>query len=287
MDRHHDVGVGLRAPHFEAVLASQAGIDFVEVHAENHFASGGLARSLLQRVAALLPVSLHGTGAGLASKVPIPLSHLRQLRALVERVKPLLISDHVAQTWFVEGGQVRHAGDLLPVAFHHAALACLVDNIARVQDHLGRQILIENVAQYVVFSQSDMPEVEFLAQACERTGCGLLLDLNNLCVNAHNAHNALNADEVDPVASVRRWLDACPAHLVKELHLAGSTPNPGGLVIDDHAQPVSEPVWALHQHALRRFPHAVTLIEWDEQLPTWSRLLQEAERARHQAEVTA
>lgn len=281
MDRHHDVGVGLRAPHFEAVLASQAGIDFVEVHAENHFASGGLAPALLQRVAAVLPVSLHGTGAGLASKVPIPVAHLRQLRALVERLKPLLISDHVAQTWFVEGGQVRHAGDLLPVAFHQEALACLVDNIARVQDHLGRQILIENVAQYVVFSQSDMPEVEFLVQACERTSCGLLLDLNNLCVNA------LNADELDPEASVRRWLDACPAHLVKELHLAGSTPNPGGLVIDDHAQPVSEPVWALHQHALRRFPHAVTLIEWDEQLPTWSRLLQEAERARHQAEVMA
>jgi len=276
MVSHHRVGVGLRAPHFEALLASPQSVDFVEVHAENHFAEGGLSRALLERVAGVLPVSLHGTGAGLASKVPIPRDHLRRLRSLVEWVKPTWVSDHVAQTWFVHNGQLRHAGDLLPVAFQWAALRHLVDNICRVQDHLGRQILIENLAQYVVFAQSDMPEVEFLVQACERSGCGLLVDLNNLHVNA------INAGEGEPEAAVRRWLDACPAHLVKELHLAGSTPNPGGLVIDDHAQPVSEAVWALHRHACQRFPQAATLIEWDEQLPSWSRLVQEADRAREQ-----
>lgn len=277
MVSHPWVGVGLRAPHFEEVLASPQGVDFVEVHAENHFAEGGLSRALLERVAGTLPVSLHGTGAGLASKVPIPMAHLRRLRALVEWVQPTWVSEHVAQTWFVRDGQLRHAGDLLPVAFDRAALKHLVDNVRRVQDHLGRQILIENLAQYIVFAQSDMPEVEFLAQACEHTGCGLLVDLNNLHVNA------INAGEGEPEAVVRRWLDACPPGLVKELHLAGSTPNPGGLVIDDHAQPVSEPVWALHRHACQRFPQAVTLIEWDEQLPSWSRLVQEADRAREQA----
>ncbi len=274
MASHPLVGVGLRAPHFEALLASPQSVDFVEVHAENHFAEGGLSRALLERVAGVLPLSLHGTGAGLASKVPIPMAHLRRLRALVEWAQPTWVSDHVAQTWFVHHGQLRHAGDLLPVAFERAALRHLVDNTCRVQDHLGRQILIENLAQYVVFAQSDMTELEFLVRACEQSGCGLLVDLNNLHVNA------LNAGEGDAEASVRRWLDACPAHLVKELHLAGSTPNPGGLVIDDHAQPVSEPVWALHRHACQRFPQAVTLIEWDEQLPPWSRLVQEADRAR-------
>jgi uncharacterized protein len=274
MVSHRLVGVGLRSPHFGALLTSSTGVDFVEVHAENHFAEGGLSRALLERVADTVPVSLHGTGSGLASKVPIPLEHLRRLRSLVEWVQPTLVSDHVAQTWFAQDGQLRHAGDLLPVAFDRAALRHLVDNIRRVQDHLGRQIFIENLAQYLVFAQSDMPEVEFLAQACENSGCGLLVDLNNLHVNA------INAGEDEPEAVVRRWLDDCPADLVKELHLAGSTPNPGGLVIDDHAQPVSESVWVMHQYACQRFPQAVTLIEWDEQLPSWSRLLQEADRAR-------
>lgn len=277
MVSHQRVGVGLRAPHVDAMLASSAGVDFVEVHAENHFAPGGLSRALLERVAGTLPVSLHGTGAGLASKVPVPLDHLRRLRALVEWLDPLWVSDHVAQTWFVQGGHIRHAGDLLPVAFDRASLGHLVDNICRVQDHLGRQILIENLAQYVVFAQSDMPEVEFLSAACERSGCGLLVDLNNLHVNA------LNAGEAEPLAFVRQWLDDCPAQHVKELHLAGSTPNPDGLVIDDHAQPVSEAVWALHRHAAERFPQADALIEWDAQLPSWSRLVQEAERARRQS----
>lgn len=277
MDRQHKVGVGLRAAHVEDLLSSQAGIDFVEVHAENHFAPGGISRALLERVSQALPVSLHGTGAGLASKVPIPKAHLQRLRALVEMTQPLFVSDHVAQTWFEEAGHIRHAGDLLPVAFNRASLTCLVDNISRVQDHLGRPILIENLAQYVRFSQSNMPEVEFLALACERTGCGLLLDLNNLYVNA------INDGEAAPEATIRRWIDTFPAEFVMELHLAGSTVRTGELVIDDHAQPVSDAVWALHRRALARFPWAASLIEWDEQLPSWGRLLQEAERARQQA----
>lgn len=277
MDRQHKVGVGLRAAHFEEALSSHEGIDFVEVHAENHFAPGGISRALLERVSQALPVSLHGTGAGLASKVPVPKAHLQRLRALVELTQPLFVSDHVAQTWFEEGCQVRHAGDLLPVAFNQASLRHLVDNVTRVQDHLGRPILIENLAQYVRFSQSDMPEVEFLARACERTGCGLLLDLNNLYVNA------LNDGESAPEITVRRWIDAFPPEFVMELHLAGSSVRSGELVIDDHAQPVPEAVWSLHRLALARFPSASSLIEWDEQLPSWERLLLEAERARQQA----
>lgn len=277
MDRQHKVGVGLRAAHFEEALSSHEGIDFVEVHAENHFAPGGISRALLERVSQALPVSLHGTGAGLASKVPVPKAHLQRLRALVELTQPLFVSDHVAQTWFEEGCQVRHAGDLLPVAFNQASLRHLVDNVTRVQDHLGRPILIENLAQYVRFSQSDMPEVEFLARACERTGCGLLLDLNNLYVNA------LNDGESAPEITVRRWIDAFPPEFVMELHLAGSSVRSGELVIDDHAQPVSEAVWSLHRLALASFPSASSLIEWDEQLPSWERLLLEAERARQQA----
>jgi len=276
MDLKHAVGVGLRSAHFEDALKADADVDFVEVHAENYFADGGASLAVLREAAAKYPISLHGTGGGLASKMPIPFAHLRQLRQLVELTRPILISDHVAQTWFADAdaGATRHAGDLLPIAFNAASLAWLVDNIQRTQDFLGRQILIENIAQYLRFQQSDMLELDFLVQACERTGCGLLVDLNNLYVNALN-NGGSDADE-----AVSQWIKQCPAYLVKQLHLAGCSDSENGLVIDDHAQPVSEPVWTLYRQALSRFDNAATLIEWDEQLPTWSRLLQEAQRAR-------
>lgn len=274
MDFKHAVGVGLRSAHFEDALKADADVDFVEVHAENYFADGGASLAVLREAAAQYPISLHGTGGGLASKTPIPFAHLRKLRQLVELTRPILISEHVAQTWFADGGVTRHAGDLLPIAFNEASLAYLVDNIQRTQDFLGRQILIENIAQYIRFQQSDMLELDFLVQACERTGCGLLVDLNNLYVNA------LNTVGVDADEAACQWVNQCPAYLVKQLHLAGSSDANNGLVIDDHAQPVSEPVWTLYRQAVVRFDRAATLIEWDEQLPSWPRLVQEAQRAK-------
>lgn len=274
MDFKRAVGVGLRSAHFEDALRADADVDFVEVHAENYFAEGGASLAVLREAATRYPISLHGTGGGLASKMAIPFAHLRKLRQLVELTRPVLISDHVAQTWFMDGGATRHAGDLLPIAFNASSLASLVENIQRVQDFLGRQILIENIAQYIRFQQSTMPELDFLVQACERTGCALLVDINNLYVNARNAHG------VDASEDVARWIQRCPAYLVKQLHLAGSTDTHGALVIDDHAQPVSEPVWQLYRQAIRCFEGAATLIEWDDQLPSWSRLVEEAQRAR-------
>lgn len=274
MDLRHAVGVGLRSAHFQEALSRRADIDFVEVHAENYFAEGGASIAVLQEAASLYPISLHGTGGGLASKMPIPHAHLPKLRHLIEITGAALVSDHVSQTWFMQDGAVRHAGDLLPIAFNDASLGHLVSNVARVQDFLGRQILIENISQYLRFAQSDMPELDFLVKACERTGCALLVDINNLYVNA------LNAGEAQPESAVAHWLQQCPPYLVKELHLAGSTEPASGLVIDDHARPVSAPVWRLYEQAMASFPRAATLIEWDEQLPTWGRLVEEAQHAR-------
>ncbi|RLT96021.1 MAG: DUF692 domain-containing protein [Ketobacter sp.] len=269
------VGVGLRHPHYEMALDGASSIDFVEVHAENFFAAGGLTCTLLEEIGNRYRLSLHATGLGLGSAVGVDDQHLQRLQHLVDRSDPLLVSDHAALARSHFEQRPVHAGDLLPVEFSVQALAVLVENVDRVQQHLGRRLLVENIAQYIALQPADLSETAFLVSLVEQTQCGLLLDLNNLLVNAHNQGRS------DPLQYAKAWLRDIPAQAVGELHLAGSTPvGDADIQVDDHAQPVSQTCWDLYRYALTRFGPVPTLVEWDNQLPSWSVLLQQAEQAR-------
>lgn len=269
-------GVGLRHPHYTDFAEAAALPDFVEVHSENFFAEGGATRALIDAVRARCDVSLHGVGLGLGSAVGIDEQHLTRLAALVARVDPLRVSDHACFARAPLPGQTVpvHGADLLPLAFTPASLDILCDNVSRVQDALRRSILIENLSSYWAFEDDCIAEPDFLAALCHRTGCGLLLDLNNLVVNATNAGDA------DGVVVACRFVDSLPAEVVGEYHLAGCAPVESGLVIDDHSRPVSDAVWAVYAHALRAIGPRPTLIEWDLDLPSWAVLMGEAARAR-------
>ncbi len=269
------VGVGLRHPHYTDALNTLASIDFVEVHAENFFAQGGATQALLTALSEHYPVSIHGTALGLASLQPIPSHYLQQLKQLYQRVQPMLVSDHLAQAWFTKNHQVIHAGDLLAIAFDERTLAQTIRNIAQTQETLGRQILVENIASYVNFSTSTWQESQFFAEIIARTGCGLLLDINNLTVNA------LNNGVEDTQGYIKKWLADIPATAIGEIHLAGySQPIDNTPIIDDHSQPVSNAVWSAYAQVLAHTGAVPTLIEWDTNLPTWSVLLAEVDKAR-------
>lgn len=269
------VGVGLRHPHFREALGGASSIDFVEVHAENFFAQGGLSRSVLSEIRDRFDISLHSTSMGLGSAQGINAVYLEKLAALVDRIEPVLVSDHACYSWSKLSEYLVHAGDLLPLEFSRRSLHVLVENVDRVQQMLGRRILVENLSSYVDFGDSDMRETEFLTALVERCQCGLLVDLNNLLVNANNF------GRTDPLTLAKNWLDAIPATAVGEIHLAGYTPVAADeLIIDDHSQPVSEACWDLYRYALDRFGAVTTLVEWDNALPDWQTLLAEAEKAR-------
>ncbi|MEH6347081.1 MAG: DUF692 domain-containing protein [Bermanella sp.] len=269
------IGVGLRHAHYADVLAQPSDIDFIEVHSENFFANGGASRSFLREVAKLYPISLHSTALGLGSYASIPGGYLDSLKALVEEVNPILMSDHAAFAWGEFNQQPMHAGDLLPVAFDQKNLAIMAKNIDRAQQLTGRKLKVENLSAYLVPSGSSMSETEFLVKLTQLTGCELLIDLNNLVVNANNFSNLENTDYS------KQWLSQIPTNLVGELHLAGFTPvATGELTIDDHSQPVSDTVWELYEFALQRFGSVPTLVEWDNNLPSWNVLVGEASKAR-------
>lgn len=271
------VGIGLRHPHHGALLQARPALDFLEVHSENFFGAGGAALAVLEAVRRDYPVSLHGVGLGLGSAAGIDAWHLEQLARLAARIEPLLVSDHACFARAPWGGGVAHAADLLPLPFNREALDVLAGNVQRVQDRLGRPLLLENLSAYLVLAGSDRDEPAFLAELARRTGCGLLVDVNNLYVNALNASRA--GDPAAPLAACRRWLDAIPVDAVGELHVAGHSVLPD-IVIDDHGSRVCEAVWALHAHALARFGDVPTLVEWDTALPALDVLLAEAGRAR-------
>ncbi len=269
------IGVGLRHAHYADVLAQPSDIDFIEVHSENFFANGGASRSFLREVAKLYPISLHSTALGLGSYASIPGGYLDSLNTLVKDVNPILLSDHAAFAWGEFNQQPMHAGDLLPVAFDQKNLVIMAKNIDRVQQLTGRQLKVENLSAYLVPSGSSMSETEFLVKLTQLTGCELLIDLNNLVVNANNFSNLENTDYC------KQWLSQIPTNLVGELHLAGFTQVASGeLAIDDHSQPVSDTVWELYEFALQRFGSVPTLVEWDNNLPSWNILVSEASKAR-------
>ena len=271
------VGIGLRQPHYEAFLARRPALGFVEVHSENFFADGGAALGVLDAVRAHYPVSLHGLGLSLGAAAGLDPWHLDRLARLVQRVQPARVSDHAAfaRAPAAPGGPVLHANDLLPIAFTQASLDVMVRNVGQVQERLGRSILVENVSAYLRYDDADQwPEADFLVALARRSGCGLLLDVNNLMVNA------LNAQAADPVAACCAFVDALPPGIVGEIHLAGyNDASDVGLVIDDHGSRVRDAVWDAYAHALRRFGTVPTLIEWDTDLPALDVLLGEAQRA--------
>lgn len=270
-------GIGWRHPHYGELLETRPALDFIEVHSENFFGEGGAALAVLEQARQTYPVSLHGVGLALGSAAGIDPWHLEQLARLVERMEPVRVSDHACFARGPLNDAVVHAADLLPLPFNGPALDVLCTNVQRVQDRLRRPVLVENLSAYVEFAGNDRSEAEFLAQLASRTGCQLLVDVNNIYVNALNA--CLAGGSQDPVAACKGWLDAIPAQAVGELHLAGHCVM-DDIVIDDHGSRVCAEVWQIYRHALARFGEVPALIEWDTGIPPLSVLLDEAQRAR-------
>ena len=266
-------GIGLRGPHVPRVLAEKPPIPWLEVHSENYFAAGGAAHEALERIRADYPLSFHGVGLSLGSTDPLDPAHLQRLCEIVARYQPALVSEHLS--W---GGIDRmHWNDLLPLPHTREAATLLVARIHEVQEALGRQILVENISSYLRF-HGEMSEADFVVDVVRRSGCGLLLDINNLYVNSVN-HG------IDALG----YLEAMPRGSVAEIHLAGHTRRTGlpqPLIIDSHDDLVSDEVWALYECAVARFGPRPTLIEWDARLPSLDVLMEEAARANRRMEVS-
>jgi hypothetical protein len=274
-------GVGLRHAHHGQARLPAGDLPapaFVEVHAENFFADGGAALQDLDAVRAAWPLSLHGVGLGLGSAAGVDPWHLDRLQRLVQRCEPLLVSDHACfgRVALQPGGPPVHGADLLPIAFTPAALDILAGNVAQVQDRLRRPILVENLAACLRWADDSLDEPDFFNALVRRSGCGLLLDVNNLVVNARNDHpGELACAE----AAACGWIDRIDAATVGEIHLAGHDAR-GALVIDDHGSAVDALVWRVFAHAVRRLGPRPTLVEWDLNLPPWPVLLAEAVQAQ-------
>lgn len=260
-------GVGLRHAHVADFLAAPQPVGWLEVHAENYLCAGGPRLAQLERIRRDYPVSFHSVALSLGAADGVDAEHLSRLRALYDRFEPCLVSDHLA--WCGLAGT--HVPDLLPLPLTAETLDIVARNVTRAQEGLGRRLLVENPSLYLRFTADQMDEGEFLAALVARTGCGLLLDINNLHVSAHNR----GRDAADMLARF-------PADAIGEYHLAGHTRveiDGAPLLIDDHGSPVPAPVWALYDQALRRFGPQPTLVEWDTNLPPLSLLLEQATQA--------
>ncbi|MFP4098605.1 MAG: DUF692 domain-containing protein [Alphaproteobacteria bacterium] len=265
---HKACGIGLRSAHYEEVLEEKPDIGWIEVHPETYF-GGGERRHYLARARELYPLSLHAVGLSLGSDQAVDENHMRQIKELVNIYEPFQISDHVS--WSASGNA--HLNDLLPLPYTQETLQRLCDNIERVQEYFGRAILVENPSTYISFSADEMTEYEFMNRISQKTGCGILLDINNIYVQSVN-HG------IDPY----HYLDSIKQKPVKEMHLAGHTEckfDDGTLLVDTHDQPVSDAVWALYKHAVKRFGSVPTLIEWDGDLPSLSKLIADADQAQY------
>lgn len=283
------MGIGWRHPHYAELLQRQPALDFLEVHSENFFAPGGAALAVLEQGRSHYPVSLHGVGLSLGSAAGLDPWHLDRLAWLVQRIDPVRVSDHAsfARAPYGAASQVSqvHASDLLPLPFTDEALAVLCTHVQQVQDRLQRRFMVENLSAYLSWrlpsGEREWTEPDFLVALAERTGCTLLLDINNIYVNALNAQ--IQGLIKDPLVACREWLRAIPPQHVGELHLAGHCEvhdEHGHIVIDDHGSRVCEEIWTLYRDALRRFGDVPTLIEWDTDVPELDVLLGEVARAR-------
>jgi len=259
-------GIGLRTPHVATVLAARPAVPWFEVHAENYM-GGGPARRALQEIRQDYPISLHGVGLSLGGADDLDELHLVRLRALADRLEPVLLSEHLS--WSVADGV--YFNHLLPLPYNEESLDIVVRHVAQAQDALRRRLLIENPSSYLCFADSSMAEPEFLAELVRRTGCGLLCDVNNVYVTCSNFGE-------DPAA----YLEAIPAAAVGEIHLAGHARNEADgvtLLIDDHGSRVAAPVWRLYEQAVATFGPVPALVEWDTNLPELAILLGEAAEA--------
>lgn len=260
-------GLGLKSAYYEDALAASAAGLWFEVHAENYMVDGGPRLAWLNAIRRDKPLSLHGVGLSLAGDQPPDPAHLARLKALADRFEPFVVSEHLAWS---RRGDVYHP-DLLPFVRSHAALDRICDNVSRAQDALGRRLLIENPSHYLDLRGHEMSEPELLVAMVRRTGCGLLLDINNVHISANN----LGGSALD-------YLDALPAAAIGEIHLAGHSPDPelgARLLIDSHAAPVSQPVWALYARTIARLGPRPTLIERDDDLPPFAEMMEERDRA--------
>lgn len=261
-------GVGFKPEHFDAIRADRGRVGFFEVHAENYMGAGGLPHVQLAAIRADHALSLHGVGLSIGGPKPPDTAHLARLRRLVDRYQPESFSEHLAWSSHDEG----YLNDLLPLPYTAETLALVCDHVDAVQEALGCRMLLENPATYVTFDQSEMAEVAFLAAVAARTGCGLLLDVNNVFVSATN-------HRTDP----RAYLAAFPLQHVGEIHLAGHSAErlpSGPLLIDDHGSPVADPVWSLFTEVIARTGPLPSLVEWDNDVPAWPVLAAEAGRAQ-------
>jgi uncharacterized protein (UPF0276 family) len=257
-------GIGLRTAHQWQLLTELPSLAFLEVHSENYFSGGGAHLEALTKLRETYPLSVHGVGLSLGSTDPLDGNHLTKLKTLIDRFEPALISEHLS--WSSVGG--RFVNDLLPLPYTSEALRLMVDRVDEVQTSLGRRMLIENISAYVNFARSDMSEAEFLNQLSQSTGCGILLDVNNLYVNQLN-HGT----------DARATITAIDPRHVGEIHLAGHSRQQMAdreVVIDTHSAPVTEEVWRLLDFALVKMGARPTLIEWDADLPLLTILLEEA-----------
>ena len=269
-------GTGYKPQHFAAILQDAGPVGWLEIHAENYMGNGGRPLGQLRHLAERFPISVHGVGLSIGGEGPLDRDHLMRLKHLVGWLNPASFSEHLA--WSTHDGV--YLNDLLPLPYTPATLARVCDHIDQVQEVTGRRMLLENPSTYVVFTETAMDEVEFLAQIAQRTGCGLLLDVNNVYVSGTNQH-------YDPVA----YLDAFPLSHVGEIHLGGHDEDFDDqgrrLLIDSHGAEVVDPVWALYAHVIAKAGPRPTLIEWDNDVPDWPVLMAEAARAARILEPVA
>ncbi|MEM7520514.1 MAG: DUF692 domain-containing protein [Pseudomonadota bacterium] len=263
----HAPGVGYKAQHFNALRADPGPVQWVEVHAENYMGDGGRPLAQLAALAQDFGISVHGVGLSIGGEIPLDADHLARLKKLCDWIKPASFSEHLA--WSTHGAEFMN--DLLPLPYTAATLSHVAAHINQVQDTLGRQMLLENPSSYLAFDASTYSETDFLAELTRRTGCGLLLDVNNVFVSATNLNMSATA-----------YIDAYPTDKVGELHVGGhdedADDHGAPLLIDSHGKPVVDPVWQLLDYTLAQTGPAAVLVEWDTDVPDWPTLRSEAER---------
>lgn len=261
-------GVGYKPQHFSDLLADPGPVEWLEVHAENYMGDGGRPLAQLRALSEKFALSIHGVGLSIGGETPLEIEHLARLKRLCDASSPASFSEHLA--WSTHGAEFMN--DLLPLPYTTATLDRVARHIDQVQSHLNRQMLLENPSSYLVFAESIMSETEFLAQLVQRTGCGLLLDINNVFISATNLG-----------LSAQAYIDAYPLDAVKEIHVGGHDEDHDDtgtrLLIDSHAKQVADPVWALLEATLARAGPKPVLVEWDNDVPDWPTLRVEAERA--------
>jgi len=258
-------GLGLRIPHFEDVLTQNHNVDWFEILSENFMVDGGKPRYYLEQVAEQYPIVMHGVSMSIGSTTPLDMTYLNQLKKLMSDVKPRWISDHLC---FTQANGI-NSHDLLPLPYTEDAINHVADRIKQVQEHIGQQMLIENVSSYLTYKESGMTEWEFYNEVCQRADCHMLLDINNIYVSARN--HQFNAND---------YIDAIDINRVRQIHLAGHT-DYGDYVIDTHDHDICDPVWDLYRNATKRFGAVSTMIERDDNIPAFGELVQELDVARN------